>query len=144
MKVIKSGRINTYDSGTYNWFRERHSLGLCRYSDVSWILWPSGIYRHIVRMWSDVSKERMTRIFRVESQRNHLLHVGFLADFRPWRWRLYVTAKRLLTYRVHDAVSQKIATFITIAARTRLLQMFLYCTRICSDAETMVYFHVWL
>jgi hypothetical protein len=39
------------------------------------------------------------------------LLVSCLADFRPSRWRWYVPPKRLLTYVLHSAISQKMATF---------------------------------
>jgi hypothetical protein len=43
--------------------------------------------------------------------------VSCLADFRPWRWRWSVLLKCQFTYGLHDAISQKIATFITTAVR---------------------------
>jgi hypothetical protein len=33
------------------------------------------------------------------------------ADFLPWRWRWYIPPKRRFEYRLHGAISQKMATF---------------------------------
>jgi hypothetical protein len=45
---------------------------------------------------------------------SHLLVRWFLscsADFKPWRWRWYVSSKRSFIYGLHDAISPKTATF---------------------------------
>jgi hypothetical protein len=48
-----------------------------------------------------------------------LANAGFLLGwFLPWRWRWYLPLKHRLTYGLRDAISQKIATFITTAVRT--------------------------
>jgi hypothetical protein len=62
----------------------------------------SGIQRRVVRMWTDVSKERITSIFRPGP--NTLLSCS--ADLRHKRLRWYVSPKRLLTYGPHCAMSQ--------------------------------------
>jgi hypothetical protein len=48
---------------------------------------------------------------------SHLLQASFLFDwFSTWRW--YVLPKRRFTYRLHSAISQTMAKFITTAVRT--------------------------
>jgi hypothetical protein len=37
-----------------------------------------------------------------------------LAHFWPWRWRCYFPSKLRLTYGLHGAMSQKMATVIVI------------------------------
>jgi hypothetical protein len=37
------------------------------------------------------------------------------ANFRPWRWKWDVPPKRLLTNGLYDAVSQRMATFMSIS-----------------------------
>jgi hypothetical protein len=44
--------------------------------------------------------------------------VSCSADFRPWRWNWYVPPKRRFIYRIHGAISQKMAVFITTSVRT--------------------------
>jgi hypothetical protein len=46
------------------------------------------------------------------------MFVSCSVNCRPWRWRWYVPPKRWFTYRLHGAISQTMATFITTAART--------------------------
>jgi hypothetical protein len=40
------------------------------------------------------------------------------ADFRLWRWRQHVPPKPLFTYRLHGAISLKMAAIITTAVST--------------------------
>jgi hypothetical protein len=40
------------------------------------------------------------------------------SDFGSWRWKRRVSSNRRLTYGLHDAISQKTATFITTVVRT--------------------------
>jgi hypothetical protein len=50
-------------------------------------------------------------VYSVCEPTGHLLHAGSLLGwFWSWRWRGYVPPKRRLTYWVHDAISQKMAT----------------------------------
>jgi hypothetical protein len=46
--------------------------------------------------------------------------------FRPWRWRRYIPPKCRFTYRLHGAIFQKMATFITTAVGTSNPAYFLF------------------
>jgi hypothetical protein len=43
--------------------------------------------------------------------------IYFSADFRPWRWRWYITPKSRFTYGLYGVLSQKMAVLTTTAAR---------------------------
>jgi hypothetical protein len=87
---------------------------------------------HLVDLvWTDVSEERISSIFRVEksvseepawagywvfwtgdSVCSHLLTlVPRLWIFLPWRWKWYLSPKRRLTEDLHGATSQKTVFF---------------------------------
>jgi hypothetical protein len=83
-----------------------HGGHITENSNIQWKLPSSGIYRRVVRIWADVSEERI-RILP-----SHLLSlVSRWTDFRPWRWRWHVTPKRRLIYGLHGAISQKVCNF---------------------------------
>jgi hypothetical protein len=61
--------------------------------------------------------------------------VSCLADFRSWRWRLYVPPKRRFTYELHGTISQKMATLmisnnlqITVKLILAKRNVYLHCT----------------
>jgi hypothetical protein len=70
-----------------------------------------------------VSEKHIASIFRVEEIKSPstCFHAGFLLNLfcRPWRWRLYVPPKRLLTFNgLHGVIFQKTVLFMTTAVRT--------------------------
>jgi hypothetical protein len=79
-------------------------------------------YLCVVHMWTDVSEERITFIFRVENQPCKKAFSRCL----PWRWRLYVPPKRRFRYGLHGDISQKMTTFlsqyISVSISTLLLR----------------------
>jgi hypothetical protein len=82
-----------------------------------WMLPSSEIQRCVVRMWADISEERITSIFRVENQPSKKTACMRWLDNDFRRWKLgrgggYVPPKRQFTCWLHGAVSQDIATFI--------------------------------
>jgi hypothetical protein len=52
------------------------------------------------------------------------------ADFRPWRWRWYFPPKSRFAYGLHDAIFQKMATFIVSLFSTLNLDKS-YCRLTC-------------
>jgi hypothetical protein len=73
-------------------------------------MFPSfGTWRHVVRMWTDVSEESITSIYRVEISRRRNQPVADAWAPPP---------KRQLVYGLHCFISQKMATSILSAVRT--------------------------
>jgi hypothetical protein len=64
----------------------------------------SGISRLVVRMWTEVSEERIASILRVENQPRKKPACSM------WLGRF--------TYGLHNAISQKMTTFVTTVVRT--------------------------
>jgi hypothetical protein len=63
-------------------------------------------------MWTDVSEDRITCIFKVLGQADTFCTlISCLVDFRTWRWRWFVLPKRRFTYGLHGGISQEMVTF---------------------------------
>jgi hypothetical protein len=53
----------------------------------SWMLPSSGIWRRGVRIWTDVSEQRIFSIFSIGNQPSNCLATYTLSYFRLWRRR---------------------------------------------------------
>jgi hypothetical protein len=76
----------------------------------------SGICSRVVRIWTDVSEERIENQPSKKPECRRCLAAcyttgSFSVDFLPWRWRWYVLQKRRFINGQLCAVSQKMATF---------------------------------
>jgi hypothetical protein len=105
----------------------------------------SGIWCCVV-CWksTEISEEHFASIFRVEDYEKpgspcHLLSSWFLSwlTLRPWRWRRHVPPKCRLTFKgLHNAISQKVELFITIAVRTKYPIRELLLSQSCEHYNT--------
>jgi hypothetical protein len=90
-----------------------------------WRMPSSGMWRRVDLVWTDVSEERITSIFRVEKSACSCSHLLTLVPrtriFLPWRWRRYVPPKRRFTHDLHGATSQKKPFFLMKTKLRRLL-----------------------
>jgi hypothetical protein len=109
----------TCDQATTTWFFEECRLLVCG---------------AVCILWTDVSEERITSIFRVEKStcknqceqvaanwvksKNENQHEQVAADSVKSRWRRYVPLKRRFTQDRHGTTSQKTAFFIVTAMKT--------------------------
>jgi hypothetical protein len=78
----------------------------------SWVLPSSGIWLLVVRMWTDVSEECNTFIFRATTC---CTLTSCLVDIRPWRWKWCssdedggdIFSRNIASHRDYSAISQK-------------------------------------
>jgi hypothetical protein len=103
----------------------------------NWMFTSSGILRRVIRMWTDVSeKVSLPSSGRKTSQtRNQLVtkfwlanryHAGSLLGLLfALKMEVIISFVPQFTCRLHSAISEKMATLITIAVRTSNIKSFM-------------------